>query len=150
MYHTIIKRKVRQGFDNVSAKNYEARLSECLPNVRHEFAGNHALSGVRKDIPALRDWFERVGRLLPDFELEITNMVANGFPWNTEVIVQWTGRANLANGNQYLNHGVHFLVIRWGKVASFRVYLDSQETARILQCLGDYGIHEAIAAPIMS
>jgi ketosteroid isomerase-like protein len=150
MYYQIVKRIVRQGFENVNDGNYDALLSQCMPDVVHIFPGDYALGGERHDAATLRQWFERLGRLMPGFKLEITQMLVTGMPWDTLAVVRWTGRASLANGYQYLNHGVHFLTIRWGRVAKFHVYLDTQETAKMLNCLSQCGITEAVAAPIVS
>jgi ketosteroid isomerase-like protein len=150
MYHQIVANQVKTGFDHVSNANFEALLSQCTPDVVHHFAGEHALGGERHDVQALRLWFQRIGRLLPNFKLEITRLVVHGMPWNTLAIVQWTGRATLVNGCKYVQHGVHFVGIKWGRVHSFRVYVDTQELAHTLEELGRYGVSEAIAAPIVS
>jgi ketosteroid isomerase-like protein len=56
----------------------------------------------------------------------------------------------MANGNRYVQHGVHFLTLRWGRVHAFRVYVDTQELAQALEALGRHGIVEACAEPIVS
>ncbi len=150
MYHTIVKRIIAQGFANVSSGNYEALLRQCVPDVVHNFAGEHALGGVRHDKTALNEWFHRVGRLLPNFNLEITDMVVKGMPWNTTAVVQWTGRSPLVNGKNYVQHGVHFLSLKWGKVHAFRIYVDTQELAHTLEGLAQFGVAEAAAEPIRS
>ncbi len=150
MYHQIVRNQVITGFNYVSNGDFDALLSQCAPNVVHNFAGDHALGGERHDVEALRRWFQRIERLLPGFKLEITRIVVQGMPRNTLAIVQWTGRAHLINGCDYVQNGVHFLVIRWGRVHSFRIYVDTQELAHTLQELGRYGVAEAVAAPIVS
>jgi ketosteroid isomerase-like protein len=149
MYHAIVKRIIVNGFENVSRGNYEAVLSQCAPNVTHFFAGDHALGGQRRDVEALRRWFQRLGRLLP-VKLTITNILVRGMPWNTTAIVQWTAQTTLSNGMPYHNAGVHFLTLRWGKAYRFQVYEDSQAVARALSCLAEHGVEEAIAPPIVS
>jgi ketosteroid isomerase-like protein len=150
MYHMIVGRIVRNGFDQISAGNYQAVLSQCVPNVIHEFAGRHALGGVRHDRDTLTRWFERLERLLPGFKLEITDLAVKGMPWDTTAIIQWTGRSTMSNGHRYVQHGVHFLTLRWGRVHAFRIYVDTQELAQALEALGRHGIAEACAEPIVS
>lgn len=150
MYHRIVKGIVARGFESISRGEYEAVLRQCAPNVTHFFAGDHALGGERRDVEALRRWFQRLGRLLPGLKLTITDMLARGMPWNTTIVVQWTAQTTLANGTPYHNAGVHFLTLRWGRVHVFRVYEDSQAVASALHCLAENGIAEAVAPPIVS
>ncbi len=150
MYHQIVRRNVTRGFGYVSNGQYDKLVAECVPDVVHFFAGDHALGGERHDKAALLLWLERVGRLLPGFHLTITDMLVRGMPWDTTVVVQWTGRSTLVNKHEYVQHGVHFLRLRWGRVAAFRVYVDTQELAHELVCLGEFGVAEAMAAPIVS
>ena len=150
MYHRIVKRILRNGFENVSKGNYEAVLSQCVPNVRHTFAGNHTFGGHRNDMETLRRWFHRLGRVLPGMTFEIHDIVVQGMPWDTAAVVRWTEQVTLANGVLYVNHGMHYLRLRWGRVVSFDVYLDTQETERVLTGLGAFGVEEAVAAPITS
>lgn len=149
MYHRIVKGIVARGFESISRGDYEAVLRQCAPNVSHFFAGDHALGGERRDVEALRRWFQRLGRLLP-VKLTITDLIVRGMPWDTTAIVQWTAQTTLTNGMPYHNAGVHFLTLRWGRVYRFKVYEDSQAVAQALKRLAENGVKEAAAPPIVS
>ncbi len=149
MYHTIVRRILRQAFANVSRGNFEAVLSQCAPNIRHHFAGDHAFSGERNDVEMLRRWFQRVAAVLPGLRLDITDLFVQGMPWNTRAIVVWTEHADLPDGRHYVNHGIHHIQLRWGRVTSIRVHLDTQLAVTVLQDLGAAGVAEAVAPPIV-
>jgi|694.fasta_scaffold07107_17 ketosteroid isomerase-like protein len=151
LYHFFVKRLIRQSFDHVNNRNWDALLSSIAPNIHHRFAGNHALGGERHDKETLRRWFERVGRVLPNLHLEVKNIWVKGWPWHTTVFVQWDGTATLLNGdNSYYNRGLHVITLRWGKVHALDVFEDSQEVVRGLTAQAAAGLNEAIAEKIES
>lgn len=149
MYHTIVRQILRGAFANVSRGNFEAVLSQCAPDVRHHFAGDHAFGGERHDVEMLRRWFRRVHTVLPTLRLEITDLFVRGMPWDTRAIVVWREDADLPDGKRYINYGIHHIHLRWGRVTSIRVYLDTQLATRVLNELGAAGIVEAVAPPIV-
>jgi hypothetical protein len=58
--------------------------------------------------------------------------------------------ATLANGDPYINPGVHIITMRWGKVYSLDVSEDSQAVAAGLLKQAQSGIEEAAAPKIES
>jgi hypothetical protein len=46
---------------------------------------------------------------------------------------QWVATATLANGDPYVNPGVHIISIRWGKAYALDVSEDSQAVATVAQ-----------------
>ena len=150
IYKSIITKKVKDTFLNVQNHNYDAVLKDIDLNVTHHFAGDHALGGTRHDKETLRKWFERLGRILPELKFEVVDVIVKGMPWNTLVIVRWVATSKLINGESYINPGVHFISIRWGKAYKFDVYEDSQVVADGLSKQAKSGIKEAIAEKIES
>ena len=41
---------------------------------------------------------ERLGRVLPNLHITVTDVTVKGWPWNTKVFAQWDGKATLLNG----------------------------------------------------
>ena len=150
IYKNIITKKVRDTFLDVQHHNYDAVLRGINKNVYHHFAGNHALGGTRHDTDALRKWFERLGRVFPELTFEVKDVIVKGMPWNTLVIARWVATTKLINGESYVNPGVHFISIRWGKAYKFEVYEDTQVVANGLAEQAESGIREAIAEKIES
>jgi hypothetical protein len=64
--------------------------------------------------------------------------------------VKWVAAATLANGDPYVNPGVHIIAMRWGKVYSLDVSEDSQAVAAGLAKQAEAGIQEAAAPKIES
>jgi hypothetical protein len=60
------------------------------------------------------------------------------------------GTQTLPDDAPYVNHGVHVIRMRWGKVFDIDANEDSQLVAETLKTLGTKGIDEALAEPIVS
>jgi len=150
MYYYIVKSLVRKSFDQVNRRQFDDLLKSVSPGVRHSFAGNHALGGVRNDSGAFKAWLERLAKVMPTLQIQIRDIKVTGWPHHTLAIVRWSAGATLQNGEPYLNHGVHFVTLKWAKVTEIEVYEDSQLVANTLQKQFDAGIREAMAAPITS
>lgn len=148
MYHAIVKRIAHRNFERVNAKDYDALLKDCVPEVRHRFGGRHALGGERHTRDGLRLWFGRLGRVMPTLRLHVTDVWATGWPWRTTVVIRWTATGEPLDGGPYANHGVHIVEMRWGKVVSIDANEDSQAVADVLRRQAAGGIVEAAAAPI--
>jgi ketosteroid isomerase-like protein len=150
VYSYFVEKLARQSFANVQNHNYDEVLKALAPNVTHSFAGDHALGGTRHDTEALRRWFNRLGRVLPNLRFDVKKVWVKGPPWMTTVFVQWVATATLANGDPYVNPGVHIITMQWGKVYSLDVYEDSQAVAAGLAKQAQAGIEEAAAPKIES
>ena len=150
LYQAIVKRRIRQSFEDVNNHRWDELMRSISPDVHHRFGGVHAIGGERHDRETLRRWFERLARVLPNLRLEIKEIWVEGRPWHTMVFVQWDGTATLLNGGGYSQHAIHVITLRWGKIAALDVFEDSQEVARALVAQAAAGLDEALAQPILS
>ena len=150
IYGAIVKKRIRQAFDDVNNRRWDELMTSITPSVHHRFGGVHAIGGERHDREALRLWFERLARVLPNLQLDINDIWVKGPPWHTMVFVQWDGTATLLNGGGYFQHAIHVITLRWGKIAALDVFEDSQEVARALAIQAEAGLEEALAEPILS
>ena len=150
LYRSIVKTRIRQSFDQVNNRQWDELMNSISPGVHHRFGGVHAIGGERHDKEALRRWFERLARVLPDLYLKINNIWVQGWPWHTMVFVQWDGTAALLNGDPYSQHAIHVITLRWGQIAALDVFEDSQAVNRALAVQAAAGLGEAVAEPILS
>ena len=82
---------------------------------------------------AIADFFAAGGSIFEDGAptIEVTGVTAEG----ERVAIEGTGRAKLRNGRDYDNT-YHFLaIVRDGRVASVREYMDSQHVADVFEGL---------------
>lgn len=148
MYHLIVRRKLLRVFAELGKGNSEYVIAGLAPAFDHQFAGAHALGGVRHTVPAIRAWFERLYRLFPDINFTIKHVAVSGWPWNTTALVEWHDSATTATGEPYDNDGVHIVRLRWGKLVSLHAYLDTAILARSCSQMAAAGVAEAGATPI--
>ena len=150
IYGSIVRMKIRQTFFHVNNHRWFKALEAVAPNVHHRVSGVHALGGERHDKDSVRRWFERLGRVLPNLQLALTDITVKGWPWNTKVFAQWDGTATLLNSETYINRGLHVFTLRWGKVYALEEFQDSQAAARGLDAQSAAGLEEAGGKPILS
>ena len=150
LYRSIVKKRIRQAFDQVNDRRWDDLMNSIAPDVYHRFGGMHAIGGVRHDSHTLRCWFERLARVLPNLYLQINDIWVTGWPWRTLVFVQWDGTATLLNGDDYFQHAIHVITLQWGKIHAIDVFEDSQEVAWALRTQAAAGLEEAVAEPIAS
>lgn len=150
MYHYFVKKLVRKSFKLLNEHNYAQLTKPLASDVKHTFSGDHALGGVRHDLTAFKSWLERLGRVMPKLRINVVNIVVKGLPNNTLAIARWIGTATLENGDHYLNTGVHFITIKWGKLTELEVYEDSQAVHNGLEKQYQSGILEAKSPQILS
>jgi ketosteroid isomerase-like protein len=148
MYHRIVARQVRKAFAEISAGNWEAMVAGMAPAFTYRFYGDHALSGERHTHDALRRWWERCFRLLPNTRFEVQDVLVAGWPWNTRVATAVTVDVGVVDGSRYQNVVHQFLRIRWGKITEVRTLEDTAVLAKTLDRLAAAGYAEAHAAPI--
>lgn len=149
MYHQIVQRNLLRAFHNVSTGNFEEVFGEFAPTIHHTFAGDNTFGGTRQDLEMVRRWYARLHTVFPDLRLEVDDVLVKGMPWDTTATVRWTEVATLPNGSLYRNKGMHYIKIRWSRVVLMDIYLDTQAAATVLAGLGQQGIAEAIAPPIV-
>jgi len=150
-YHFVVKKLVRKSFNLVNEHRYDELLKGISDkSLEHSFAGDHSLGGKRHDKVSLKKWFERLGTVLPDLKIEITDIQIKGNPFKTIAIVRWTASCTLLNGEPYSNHGVHFITLKLGKAVKFDVYEDTKTVSHGLDVQYEAGIKEAKAPKIES
>jgi ketosteroid isomerase-like protein len=66
------------------------------------------------------------------FQIEIEDILVNGPPWKTRVVVRAHDFLPGADGtDRYSNRLVDFLELRWGRLVCWEVYEDTERTAAL-------------------
>lgn len=149
MYHTVVRRKLMQNFQKLNQGDHASIVMQFSPSTHHIFAGDLALGGERHSREGVRQWYARLFRVLPDIHFTVRDILIQGWPWRTSVVVQFRVNATLKNGQPYANEVAQFIQLTWGQIAYMRLYEDTQKLANALQIQAAAGISEALAAPIV-
>lgn len=109
------------------------------------------MGGERTGRDAVARWLGRVGRLGKQLHIKVGDVWVSGWPWNTTVIVRWDSvdpSVIMSDGSTYMNHGVHIIRMKWGKVYDIDVNEDSQRVAENMKSQLAAGVEEAGAPPL--
>jgi ketosteroid isomerase-like protein len=148
MYHRIVARKVRSTFAQISAGKWEPMLDGMAPGFSYRFYGEHALSGERQTLDALRRWWERSSRLFPNPAFEVEEVIVAGGPWNTRIATRVRVHAALPDGSAYDNIFMQNMTMRWARITEIHTLEDNAVLQRALDRLAESGNPEARAGPI--
>ncbi len=148
MYHAIVRSKLRQTFGRLNARDYDAVVAIFAAAHEHSFPGSHALGGTRRTLESTRRWYDRLARVLPNVQFEITRIAVSGWPWHTTAAVEWSDRGTTADGESFANQGVHVVTLRWGRVVRLAIYCDTAVLEQVCRRQVSCGIAEAGAPPI--
>ena len=148
MYRGFVERRVRETFRQLSRGNREAQVGQMPPEFVHVFPGDHALGGVRRTPEGMRRWFGRLYEIFPDLHFEVKHVLVRGWPWDTQVAVEWVDLATPADGVPYVNEGAHVMRLQRGKLAYLHAYCDTQKVAEVCERLARQGMAEAAAQPV--
>jgi ketosteroid isomerase-like protein len=148
MYHSIVRGRVRQGFQYLSSGACEFVLQSFAPDITFCFLGTHALGGQHRGVPAVREYFKRVYRLFPGIQIEPQTIMVQGWPWDTIVTTRFVVHAPLPRGRMYRNEGMQFMRLRWGRAVEDYLYEDTHKLIEALHYLALQGVEEALAAPL--
>lgn len=149
MYHVVVRLIVRRTFDHLNRADYAPVLAMYDPKIVHSFAGDHALSGVRRSVSAVSQWYERLFRIFGKIQFGVQQVIVQGLPWNTHIAVKVNIHATLKDGTPYANVLAMFVELKWGRITSISMHEDTQKLARTLNDLATQGITDAAAVPII-
>jgi ketosteroid isomerase-like protein len=148
MYRRIVASKVRGVFDRISRGDTEAMVKTLAPEFTYYFYGDHALGGERHTAEAMRRWWARIRRIMPNGSFRAEKVLVSGPPWATDVAVFLRISAPLPDGTQYNNVAGQFIKMRWGRVTEIHTIEHTQELVRALKVVAAAGATEAVAPPI--
>jgi ketosteroid isomerase-like protein len=149
MYHFVVKQIVRGSFRRLSQGNYQAATDLMAEQCHYHFAGDHALGGHRHSRALIAKWFERFLRILPGFQFKPVNVVVEGWPWKTFVVVRLQVSWKKPDGRTYENVALQMITLKWFKAVDILTIDDSQAFGSLLNDLAqNFGVTEASAAPI--
>ncbi len=127
MYSWIIGRALRMLVDRLNSGDVRFVMRTFANDAHLVFPGDSSFGGDHRGKVAIEAWLTRFVALRPAFELH--DAAAAGPPWNMRVCFRFTDRIPVPGGGQYVNEGMEYLRMRWGKVQEQRVYLDTEKVA---------------------
>jgi ketosteroid isomerase-like protein len=139
MYRWLVSHMIRRVAARSRAGDMAPTLAMWADDGHFQFPGESswAVDLHRKD--DIERWYDRFTRA--GLQLEPHEILVQGPPWNTTVCVHFTDRAARPDGEIiYINHGVLFIKIAWGKIRYGTVYEDTQKVAAFDEYLTTVGV----------
>jgi ketosteroid isomerase-like protein len=130
MYSWIVGWVVRRLFAQLSAGDVEPVLRAFSRDGHFVFPGDSSFAADTRDHAEIEAWFRRFVALAPHFEIH--DVVVSGPPWDMRAAVRFTDRFPMpAGGGEYVNHGMQYLRLSWGRVTEDRLHVDTARVAEL-------------------
>jgi ketosteroid isomerase-like protein len=136
-----------QTLASLSEGEVEAVLEQFSPDVEFVFVGESPLGSHLHSRDAVRAWFGRLFRLLPEAHFQADEVLVDGWPWRLRIAARVRITSTVA-GEPYENEFCQFLRFRWGKVRWDYILENTQRFERACRRLAAAGLEEAAAPPI--
>jgi ketosteroid isomerase-like protein len=113
------------------------------PDMGFTFPGRNSWSGTFHGRDAHRQWLERLVEV--GVKTDVDEVVAGGLPWRMTACVRGRSWRDTPDGQRiYDNRFVMWLKLRWGRLAEYEVYEDTEKA----QALDEYlEAHEPALMP---
>jgi ketosteroid isomerase-like protein len=123
MYRWTVTQVLRYVYGKAIAGDDGVMMKATAADVTFRFPGSSSFAASLTGREPLRAWLARLTALSPRFE--VGDVAVSGPPWNMTVAM----RFHDAIGADYENDGVEWLRIRWGRVRSIEVFLDTERVS---------------------
>ena len=120
MYRWSVRRFVRFLYARAIGGDDRLLMRASSPEVEFNFPGDNSFAAHLTGREALAGWLSRLSAMNPTFV--VRDVVVSGPPWNMTVAVLFRD----AIGDDYTNEGVEWVRIKWGRVQSLDVFLDTE------------------------
>jgi len=125
-YGWIVSMMIRRGVRRINAGDIRPMLGSFAEDAILVFPGDHSWSGEYKGKAEIEKFLRRF--VETGLRLEPHEILVQGWPWKTTVMLRFTNEARDANGSVvYANRGAIFALAAWGKIKYQEDYEDSQK-----------------------
>jgi len=125
-YGWIVAAMIRRAVRRINAGDIGPMLGSFADDATLIFPGDHSWGGEYKSKNEIRRFLERFVEV--GINLEPHEILVQGWPWNTTVMLRFTNEARDKTGIVvYANRGAIFARASWGKIKYQEDYEDSQK-----------------------
>lgn len=119
MYRLLIARLARRALTQAVAGRPRLALWSMSSDVRLIFPGSSSLACDLTGKDHVAAWLSRLIALSPAYQ--VLDVIVSGPPWNTRAAIRFRDTVD-----GYANEGMHYLTLRWGRIRSDQLYLDTE------------------------
>ena len=140
MYKWAVRRLVRHGIQRLNDGDPSFLLRLAHPDIEFTFPGDNSWASMHRPVEKGRErhvthrGVEECRAFAERFveaglHIDIEDILVNGGPWDVRVAVRGTDHLSGADGDEYTNRLVDYMVIRWGRVVLWEAYEDTERVA---------------------
>jgi ketosteroid isomerase-like protein len=128
MFSYLATLMIRRALRHHQDRDVDALLKFYADDVRFVFPGSSSWAGDFRGKEAVATWLGRFHAA--GLKMEVHEILAGGWPWNMTVCIRITDNCRSPTGELvYENRAVLFGRVRWGKIAFYEVYEDTEKVA---------------------
>jgi ketosteroid isomerase-like protein len=130
MLSWLARRALAHNLSRNNAGDIRATLLMEHPDVVFRFPGQNSWGGEFHGKAQVRRWLERL--VAVGLQMELDEVIATGWPWRSRVAVR--GRDHLHGPGGELVYENRFVIwghLRWGRLADYEVYEDTEKSAAL-------------------
>ncbi|MEY9935817.1 nuclear transport factor 2 family protein [Streptacidiphilus sp. MAP5-3] len=120
-------------FDALANGKQDVIRDSFAADATFTYPADLPMSGTWTGPDGIVDGFLAAAFALLDPEKPVSVDVTGVYPAGQHVIVEWTSRGTVRNGNPYLNHNIAVFTVREGRIVSAREYADTQHWEHALR-----------------
>jgi len=136
-YAWLVAALIRRAVRRINAGDISPMLESFADDATLVFPGDHSFGGEYKGKAEIRRFLERFAEV--GIQLEPHEILVDGWPWKTTVMLRFTNEARDENGNVvYANRGAIFARAAWGKIKYQEDYEDTQKVVAFDEYLASH------------
>lgn len=120
MYSALASKLMRRIYRDITAGRLGLVRALAADDVTFVFPGTSSFGGTYHGRDEMLGWLTRFSSLHP--RIDVLDVAASGPPWKMRVAVRFDD----AIGDDYHNHVLEMLWIRWGRLRRLEAFLDTE------------------------
>lgn len=125
-YGSLVALMIRRGVQRINSGDIRPMLSSFADDAILVFPGDHSWGGEYRGKAEIQKFLERFVKV--GIQLEPHEILVQGWPWKTTVLLRFTNEARDRDGNVvYSNRGAIFAQAAWGKIKYQEDFEDTQK-----------------------
>jgi uncharacterized protein len=130
---TTAEQVVLRYFDALATGKQDVIRDSFAADATFSYPGQLPMSGIWTGPDAIVDGFLAAAFHLLDPAMPVTIEITGVIAADPHVIVEWTSRGTVRNGNPYENQNIAVYSVRDGKIATAREYANTQHWEHALR-----------------
>lgn len=128
MYGWAVRHLSERAFRKLGEGDASFATALLADDVVFQFPGRNPFAADHRSKEEMARWLNRFAHFRPQFE--VRDVITSGPPWHIRACVRFVDTVgDPEEGTPYVNQGVCWVELRWGRVVRQEAFLDTQAVA---------------------